>query len=123
MMDIIDQEVAEKLKQLTDYLTELDLVKNYRAIEYKINQNRQIQQWTEDLERAQKDAVLYQRIDKKAAAQLANQQADALNDKINQHPLVIAYRQELKNVDDLLHYLTHRIEDEVNQSLEDNNFK
>lgn len=122
-MDETNQMVNEKLKRLTDYLGELDLVKNYRAIEYKINQNTQIQKWTADLEKAQKDAVLYQRIDKQAAAQLANQQADALNEKINQHPLVVAYRQQLKDVDDLLHYLTSRIEAEINQTLDDNNFK
>lgn len=122
-MDETDQKVGEKLKQLTDYLGELDLVKNYRAIEYKINHNDQIQQWTTDLEKAQKDAVLYQRINKQNAAKLANQKVDALNEKINQHPLVVAYRQQLKDVDDLLHYLTSRIEAEINQSLDDNNFE
>lgn len=114
----MNREIDEKLEEITHFIGEVDCVKNFRAVEKRINENAQIKEWTVELEQAQKDAVLYKRIDKKKAAEIADHTADQLNEKINNHPLVVSYRNQLKDVDDLLQYITQRIENEVNMEIE-----
>ncbi|MDR1567154.1 MAG: YlbF family regulator [Streptococcaceae bacterium] len=118
-MSVLDEKIKARLSDLTTYLSDFEEIVAFKAVAKKLEDNEQIKQWTAELERAQKDAVLYQRIDKKSAAKIANQKADELNEQINQHPLVISYRKELKDVNDLLHYIAEKLEFEINQSLED----
>lgn len=41
--------------------------------------------------------------------------------EFDQHPLVVAYRKQLLEADDLLHHLTTMIQEEINGQIEEEN--
>ncbi|MFW3301495.1 YlbF family regulator, partial [Mammaliicoccus sciuri] len=86
----------------------------YKELEEKIQQNQYLAELREKIKQAQKDAVHFAYYDKPAAEQEAIKQADQFMQEFDQHPLVVAYRKQLLEADDLLHHLTTMIQEEIN---------
>lgn len=60
----------------------------------------------------------FEHYDKPVAAQKALKEADRLQAELENHPLVVSYRHRLIEANELVQYITQRIETTVNEELE-----
>ena len=111
--------IQKEVRKLTKLLRENETIIRYKELEEKIQQNQYLAELREKIKQAQKDAVHFAHYDKPAAEQEAIKQADQFMQEFDQHPLVVAYRKQLLEADDLLHHLTTMIQEEINGQIEE----
>lgn len=109
-----EPEIQKEVRKLTKLLRENETIIRYKELEEKIQQNQYLAELREKIKQAQKDAVHFAHYDKPAAEKEAIKQADQFMQEFDQHPLVVAYRKQLLEADDLLHHLTTMIQEEIN---------
>ncbi len=114
-----EPEIQKEARKLTKLLRENETIIRYKELEEKIQQNQYLAELREKIKQAQKDAVHFATISKPAAEQEAIKQADQFMKEFDQHPLVVAYRKQLLEADDLLHHLTTMIQEEINGQIEE----
>lgn len=95
------------------------MIRGYQTVKGRVDANTSLHTLQEEIKQAQKDAVHFAHYDKPAAEKEALKKADALTEKMEQHPLVTAYREHLSEANDLLQHLTSMIQTEINQALEE----
>lgn len=110
-------ELADLLQQLTTKLGENELITRYQSLAKQVAEHQKLQALEEEIKAAQKNAVNFEHYEKPAAAKAERVRADQLTAEFNNHPLVIAYRESLYEANELLHYLTRLIEEQVNREL------
>ena len=110
--------VDAALSHLTALLGENEVITRYQQLQKRVAENDTLQKLEEDIKAAQKDAVQFAHYGKPEAEREALKEADRLTKELNQHPLVIAYREQLFETNDLLQHLTTMIQKEVNKALE-----
>lgn len=115
---ILDKEINEELQKLLALIGEDELVQRYQQLEKKVQKSQKLTDLVEQIKVAQKDAVQFAHYDKPEAEKAAIQRANALTEEFDDHPLVIAYREQLKEVNDLLQHVTNIIQYRVNEELE-----
>ena len=111
--------VEAALSHLTDLLGENEIIVRYQKLQKRVAENDTLQELEEGIKAAQKDAVQYAHYGKPEAEREALKEADRLTKAFNEHPLVIAYREQLYEANDLLQHLTTMIQKEVNAALEE----
>jgi cell fate (sporulation/competence/biofilm development) regulator YmcA (YheA/YmcA/DUF963 family) len=111
----IQREVA-KLAQL---LSEHETIIRYKELEQKIQNNHYLTQLTEAIKTAQKNAVNFAHYGKKNAEKEAISRIDQLTKMFDQQPIVVAYRKQLSEANDLLQHLTSMLQDEINEWIEE----
>ena len=114
-----EPEIQKEVRKLTKLLRENETIIRYKELEEKIQQNQYLAELREKIKQAQKEAVHFAHYDKPAAEQEAIKRADQFMKEFDQHPLVIAYRKQLLEADDLLHHLTTMIQEEINGQIEE----
>lgn len=92
-----------------------EVIIRYKELEMKVQQNHYLTQLTEEIQKAQKEAVNFAHYGKKEAIARANE----LTETMDQHPLVLAYRHQLVEANDLLQHLTKMIQEEINEWIEE----
>lgn len=107
-------EVRQALNDVLGLLEEHPLVREFNNISAKIQSHPTLSDLTESIKIEQKEAVQFAHYDKPEAEKLALVEADRLTDEFNRHPLVVRYREVLIEVNDLLQYLTKKIEADFN---------
>lgn len=117
----LDPDIQEKLDVLLQLISENEVIQEFQRLEEKINQNESIQQLTEEIKQAQQDAVQFGHYDKPNAEQEAIRRADELTKQLDEHPLVVRYREVLFEANDLLHSITTTIEQAVNEQADEKN--
>lgn len=95
------QREADKLAQL---LSEHETIIRYHELERKVQTSSYLEKLTEDIKSAQKEA---------------NGRVEQLTKQFDQHPIVVAYRKQLLEANDLLHHLTKMLQDEINNWIEE----
>lgn len=110
--------VEAALSHLTALLGENEVVVRYQQLQKRVEDNETLKELEEGIKAAQKDAVQFAHYDKPEAEREALKEADRLTKEFDQHPLVIAYREQLFEANDLLQHLTNMIQKEVNVALE-----
>ncbi|MGP5430034.1 YlbF family regulator [Enterococcus malodoratus] len=110
--------VDAALSHLTALLGENEVITRYQKLQKRVAENDTLQQLEEGIKAAQKDAVQFAHYGKPEAERAALKEADRLTKEFNQHPLVIDYREQLYEANDLLQHLTAMIQKEVNAALE-----
>lgn len=113
-----EQAVQQALEQLDQVLKNNDIIIRYRNIQQRVKQNQHLTELTEEIRQAQKEAVNFDHYEKPEAAKEALARADRLTKEFDEHPQVIAYRESLEEANDLLQYITKRIQKEVNDRIE-----
>lgn len=113
-----EQQVQAELQRLNQLLDENEIIIRFREVEARVQQNKKLDDLVEQIKQAQKDAVQYAHYDKPEAEKQALELADTLTKEFDEHPLVIAYREQLLEANDLIQHLTKRIHKAVNHSLE-----
>lgn len=118
LQEKMDPQVELALEKLLELLAENEVVQTYQKIAQQVEHHLELKKLEEDIKIAQKEAVNFAHYGKLEAAKQAKQKADALTEKLNQHPLVKEYRQALYEANDLLQYMTCLIEEKVNDALQ-----
>lgn len=117
--EIKDAVIQARLDKLVGGIKAHSTIQKYKELAERVANNQQLTELVEAIKDAQKDAVQYAHYGKPEAERAALAQADALTAEFEAHPLVLAYREQLKEANDLLQYITNRIQSEVNQGLEE----
>lgn len=117
-MTAIDNQINQKLRQLLESLSEDEGIQRYKKLEEKIKQNEKLAQLEEEIKKAQQEAVQFAHYEKPMAEQAAIQRAAQLKEAFDSHPLVIAYREQLRESNDFLQYITEKIQYQFNERLE-----
>lgn len=120
---IEDEKINEELTKLIALFEKSAMIQRYKDLEKKIEDNQKLSVLVEKIKEKQKEAVQYAHYDKPEAERQAIQQADELKEEFDNHPLVIAYRKQLIEVNDWLQYITDKIQYRVNEELERNDEK
>lgn len=115
---IVDEEVNKELSRLLSLIGEDEVIIRYKELEKKIKENEKLTNLVEEIKAAQKDAVQFAHYGKPEAEKEAISRADELTKQFDNHPLVIAYREQLIEANDLLQFITDRIQYRINEELE-----
>lgn len=115
---ITDKRIKEELTKLLVLIGEDDLIRRYKELEEKVQNNEKLTGLIEQIKAAQKDAVQFAHYDKPEAEKAAIKRADELTQEFNDHPLVVAYRDQLLEANDLLQHVTDMIQYGINEELE-----
>lgn len=115
---IKDKKINEELMKLLTLLGEDELIQRYKELEEKVQKNEKLTDLVEQIKAAQKDAVQFAHYDKPEAEKAAIKRADELTKEFDEHPLVVAYREQLMEVNDLLQHVTDMIQYRINEELE-----
>lgn len=120
MKDLLeqDQDVRQAVEELSRLLSDLPQVKEFQALSEKVAANEKLTRLEEAIKTAQKEAVQFEYYGKPQAKQVALSEADRLTAEYDSLPLVIAYREKLLEVNDLLQYVTDGIQRGVETLLE-----
>lgn len=111
-----EPQVTAALNDLIEELQRHPIIKDFQAVEEKTRNNQSLKEMEEQIKALQKEAVSFAHYGKPEAERQALAQADALRQAYEEHPLVVSYRQRLQEADDLLHYVTGRIQAEINET-------
>ena len=84
----------------------------------RLKKNKKLTELVEEIKAAQKDAVQFAHYGKPTAEKEAIQRADAKTKEFDEHPLVVAYREQLIEANDLVQHVTALIQYRVNEELE-----
>ncbi|GAA2914695.1 YlbF family regulator [Enterococcus pseudoavium] len=116
----LEKEAAVKaaLTHLTALLKENEVIVRYQQLQKKVAENDALQELEEGIKTAQREAVQFAHYGKPEAERAALKKADQLTEEFNQHPLVLEYREQLIEANDLLQHLTTLIQKEVNHALD-----
>lgn len=117
-LSITDKRINEELMKLLALLGEDELIQRYKELEEKVQSSEKLTALVEQIKAAQKDAVQFAHYDKPEAEKTAIKQADALTKEFDEHPLVVAYREQLMEANDLLQHVTDMIQYRINEELE-----
>ena len=88
-----------------------EVIIRYKELEMKVQENHYLTQLTEEIQKAH--------YGKKEAEKEAIARANELTETMDQHPLVLAYRHQLVEANDLLQHLTKMIQEEINEWIEE----
>lgn len=110
--------VEAALSHLTELLGQNEVVLRYQQLQKRVEDNETLKELEEGIKAAQKNAVQFAHYGKPEAEREALKEADRLTKEFDQHPLVVAYREQLFEANDLLQHLTTMIQKEVNAALE-----
>ncbi|AZP91803.1 hypothetical protein B834_413 [Enterococcus mundtii 1A] len=108
-----------EVDQLATLLKKNETITRYQELEHKVKHSRYLNQQTETLKQAQKDAVQYAQYGQKEAEKEAIKRIEVLTQSIDGYPLVIAYRRQLVEANELLQHLTQMIQNEINEYIEE----
>ncbi|ALS38765.1 cell fate (sporulation/competence/biofilm development) regulator YmcA (YheA/YmcA/DUF963 family) [Enterococcus rotai] len=115
---ITDKKTNEELTKLLALIGEDELIQRYKELEAKVQKNEKLTDLVEQIKAAQKDAVQFAHYDKPEAEKAAIKRADELTKEFDEHPLVVAYREQLMEANDLLQHVTDMIQYRINEELE-----
>jgi len=115
---IEDKRINEELTKLLTLLGEDELIQRYKELEEKVQNNEKLTDLVEQIKATQKDAVQFAHYDKPEAEKAAIKRADELTKEFDEHPLVVAYREQLMEANDLLQHVTDMIQYRINEELE-----
>lgn len=114
----LDLEVEEALDKVLNLLEKNDIIQEFKYLEMKIAENQHLNDLVEAIKFEQKEAVQFAHYEKPQAEKFSLQQADHFTKQFEEHPLVVRYREVLKESNELLHFVTDTLEQEINQYLD-----
>ncbi|MGM9903565.1 hypothetical protein A5844_001061 [Enterococcus sp. 10A9_DIV0425] len=115
----VETSIQLEVDKLIELLTTHETILRYKELEKKVKKSPYLKQQTEALKQAQKDAVNFAHYGKKEAEKEAIRRIETLTQEIDTHPLVVAYRAQLVQANELLQHLTQLIQTEINHYIEE----
>jgi cell fate (sporulation/competence/biofilm development) regulator YmcA (YheA/YmcA/DUF963 family) len=114
----MEEPIRQELDQLLSLIDQDAVIQHYKALEDRAQNNQNLTKLIEEIKAAQKDAVRFAHYGKPEAEKTAIKQADAKTQEFNEHPLVVAYREQLIEANDLVQHVTEMIQHQINEELE-----
>lgn len=111
------QDLQKAKEELIDLLKHHEAVLAFQEAEKAIGQLPQISSLAGQMKAYQQEAVLFQKIEKQRAYEEAGEQADLIQNELENLPIVQNYRQKMQDASDLIQYVTKSIEEKINEEL------
>ncbi|MBA2795184.1 YlbF family regulator [Streptococcus porcinus] len=105
------------LKQLLDTIEKHPSVQAYKQIDEQMKENPELTALAFEMKKNQQKAILFDKIEKKQAAEQSLTLAENLEENIIDQPLVTEYREKMQDASDLLQYITKTIEEKINKEV------
>ncbi|MGT2930093.1 YlbF family regulator [Streptococcus dentasini] len=109
--------LEEATKALQRLLAQHESVQAFHAVQNKVEQLPELRKQAHAMKAYQQEAVLFEKLEKRRAANQSGQTADQLEQELAQLPLVQDYREKMQDASDLLQYVTSSIEEKINEEL------
>lgn len=114
----LDAQSNKELEKLLHLIGQDEVIQRYQAIEEKVKKNKKLTELVEEIKAAQKMrfnllTMANQLLKKKPFNELMRKQKNLMKD-----PLVVAYREQLIEANDLVQHVTALIQYRVNEELE-----
>lgn len=110
-------EIIEKAKDLAKMIAETEEVDFFKRAEKQINEHLQVQQAMAKMKRLQKEAVNLQHYGKVEALKEVEAKIDAIQDEIDQIPLVQEFKRSQIDVNNILQLVSTTISNTVTNEI------
>ncbi|WP_026689819.1 RicAFT regulatory complex protein RicA family protein [Alteribacter aurantiacus] len=111
------KEVIEKAKQLAKVMAETEEVDFFKRAELQINENLRVQEIIGQIKKLQKEAVNLQHYNKTEGLKEVEAKIDALQDELDQIPIVKEFKQSQTEVNGLLQLVSTTISNTVTDEI------
>ena len=111
------QDILEKARELAGMIAETEEVDFFKRAEGQINQHLKVQQIIGQIKNLQKEAVNLKHYGKTEALKETDAKIDALQDELDEIPLVQEFKQSQGEVNDLLQMVSHAISNTVTNKI------
>ncbi|QOY34551.1 RicAFT regulatory complex protein RicA family protein [Anaerobacillus isosaccharinicus] len=113
-------EIVLKAQEIAKMISETEEVEFFKQAEVQVNENLKIQQLISKIKRTQKEAVNLEHYGKSEAQKQADIKIEALQDELDEIPLVKEFKQSQMDVNNLLQLvattITNTVTDEIIKS-------
>ncbi|RXI97934.1 hypothetical protein DS745_16400 [Anaerobacillus alkaliphilus] len=110
-------EIVEKAQEIAKMIAETEEVEFFKQAELQVNENPKIQQLISQIKLAQKEAVNLEHYAKAEALKKAEVKIDALQDELDEIPLVKEFKQSQMEVNGLLQLVATTISNTVTDEI------
>ncbi|MDO7905750.1 YlbF family regulator [Paenibacillus sp. JX-17] len=114
---IIRDDILNKARELAQVLGSSEEVQQFQQAEEKINNHQRIQQLIATIKKKQKEIVAFESLKNKSMVDRIEAEIAALQAEIDGIPLVTAYQQSQKEINDLLQLVMSTIRDSVSEKI------
>ncbi|MFC0136983.1 hypothetical protein CD127_11110 [Staphylococcus petrasii] len=108
------EEILKQAEQLSDKISDLDIIKNYQNIEQQIHENATIKTKMNQLKKQQKQSVNFQNYGKTYAYEQSEGEIHNLENEINKLPIVEEFRSAQYEANDFLQMMISTMEKRLN---------
>ncbi len=107
------KEVLDEAKKLAAMLAQTEEIERFKELEVQINNNEKVQRSIARIKSLQKQAVNLQAYDKKEALAKVEEKIDAIQDELDEIPIVVEFKEIQVVVNDVLQLVSQTIAREV----------
>lgn len=107
------KEVIDEAKKLAAMLAQTEEIERFKELEVQINNNEKVQRSIARIKSLQKQAVNLQAYDKKEALAKVEEKIDAIQDELDEIPIVVEFKEIQVVVNDVLQLVSQTIAREV----------
>ncbi|MCD8509813.1 MAG: RicAFT regulatory complex protein RicA family protein [Bacillus sp. (in: Bacteria)] len=111
------QEIVDQAKQLAKMIAETEEVDFFKRAELQINENLRVQEIIAQIKALQKEAVNLKHYQKHEALKAIDEKIDALQDELDEIPLVREFKQSQMDVNNLLQLVSSTISNNVTNEI------
>ena len=115
---VIRADIMAKAKELAEMIYTSDEVQHYRRAEAQIKANEKVQSIIAQIKKKQKEIVAFERFENPAMVKKIEAEIDALQDELDQIPIVADFKQYQSDINYLLQLVVSVIRDTVAQKLD-----
>ncbi|MGZ9584552.1 RicAFT regulatory complex protein RicA family protein [Paenibacillus marinisediminis] len=115
---LVREDIMEKAKHLADLILTTDEVKHFQQAEKQIQAHTHLQEVIAQLKKKQKEIVAFESFQNKQMVEKIEGEISALQDEIDNIPLVVEFQQSQTDVNYLLQMIMSVIRDTVAEKIE-----
>ena len=112
-----DQEILAKARELANMISRTKEVDFFKRAESQVKQNKRVQDLISSLKAKQKQLVMYESMNNTKLVEKVQAEFDALQEELDEIPLVTEFKQSQTDVNDLLQMVTHVITNTVSDRI------
>ncbi|MFA9558004.1 RicAFT regulatory complex protein RicA family protein [Evansella sp. AB-rgal1] len=111
------QQIVDKAKELSKMIAETEEVDFFKRAELQINDHLRVQEIIAQIKSLQKEAVNLQHYQKQEGLKAVEEKIDALQDELDEIPLVREFKQSQTDVNQLLQLVSTTISNNVTNEI------
>ena len=110
-------EIVEKAKEIAHMIANTEEVEFFKKVEEQINENQKVREKIASLKTLQKQAVNFQHLGKEKALKMIESKIAAIEEEIDQVPVVQQFKQSQFEVNELLQLVSNAIANNVTNEI------